>query len=168
MTPLIAKVFEELNQILLICPSCEEVIYLSEARPFLLGKQLHSEIDEIRSAELKLEKAETRLNEIEESLRMIAAESGRRAAKRLLKKIDPSFSGAGYDPQDVKVIFDPVTYLVFDGMTKSKLNEVIFVAAEPRNKQSETLQKSIENVIKGGNYEFKVLQVDESGKVFST
>jgi predicted Holliday junction resolvase-like endonuclease len=167
MTPILAKVFEELNQILLICPSCEEVIYLSEARPFLSGKQLHSEIDEIRAAELKLERAETRLSELEDSLRSIAAEAGRRAAKKLLKRIDPSFSGAGYDPQDVKVVFDPVTYLVFDGMAKAKLNEVILIAAEPQNKQSEDLQRSIEKTIKNGNYEFKVLQVGDDGKISS-
>lgn len=168
MTPIIAKVFKELNQILLVCPACEEVIYLSEARPFLSGKQIHSEIDKIRAAEMKLERAETKLNKIEESLRLAAASAGRKAAKKLLRKIDPSFSGAGYDPQDVKVLFDPITYIVFDGMSRTKLSEVILVAAEPQNKQSEDVQKSIEKTVRNGNYEFKVLQVDGEGKISSS
>src|SRR5438045_3787825 len=36
----------------------------------------------------------------------------------------PVFSGSGYDPQDVKVMFDPVTYVVFHGMSQGDVTEV--------------------------------------------
>jgi hypothetical protein len=85
------------------------VFYLSEAHPYYEGQKPHSPLDKLRSEERRLEAAEQRLDELECKLRDRAATAGRRAAKRLLRKIDPVFSGSGFDPQDVKVMFDPVT-----------------------------------------------------------
>jgi hypothetical protein len=37
-----------------------------------------------------------------------------------LRKIDPIFRGAGFDMQDVRVVFNPVTYVVFDGRRRAR------------------------------------------------
>src|SRR5882672_9649504 len=106
----LGRAFSELGHVLGVCPCCGDLFYLSEARPYLSGKRPHSEIDKLRVEEQKLDRIEEKLNEIEGELREIAAKAGQRTAKKLLKKIDPIFSSAGYDPQDVKVIFSPVSY----------------------------------------------------------
>ncbi len=163
----LGRAFESLGHILGVCPCCTDLFYLSAARPYLAGRKPRSVIDDIRSAERRLDRAEENLAEIESALREAAAKAGLRTAKKLLKKIDPVFSGAGYDPQDVKVIFNPVPYVVFDGMARVKLTEIVLLAHPPEDGAMEIVQKSISQAIKKGNCEFKTLRVDNEGKIDS-
>jgi predicted Holliday junction resolvase-like endonuclease len=141
------------------------MFYLSEARPYLAGKQPRSVLDDLRAEGSKLDRAEERLDEIEGVLREAAAKAGLRAAKRALKKIDPVFSGSGYNPHDVKVIFDPVTYVVFHGMGAGRLREIVLLARPPESATGERLHNSIGAAVKKGNFEFRTLQVDKDGNV---
>ena len=165
MSAEVATLFGELGNILCVCPHCQELFYLSEARPYLAGEQPHSIVDVLRAEERRLERAEERLDLIEDALREKAAEAGLRATKKVLKKIDPLFSGAGYNPHDVKVIFDPITYVVFNGMGSGRLREIVLLSNPPKSKATEQLQASIETTIKNGNVEFRTLRVDRDGKV---
>jgi predicted Holliday junction resolvase-like endonuclease len=90
---------------------------------------------------------------------------GLRTAKSALKKIDPVFSGAGYNPHDVRVIFDPVTFVIFDGMGSGRLREIVLLAKGAESGSGERLQNSIKRAVKAGNYEFRTLHVDKEGKV---
>lgn len=167
MTDHVVGIFGDLAHILAVCP-CEEcgaLFYLSEARPYLQGSQPHSVVDDLRAAEGKLDRAEERLSVMEAELREAAAKAGLRTAKRLLKKIDPVFSGSGYDPHDVKVIFDPITYVVFNGMSKGVLSDIVLLARPPEDRETERLYKSLERTIKSGNLEFRTLRVDSEGRV---
>lgn len=163
----LAGIFGDLGHILAVCPceECAELFYLSEARLYLQGSQPHSILDDLRAAESRLERAEERLSTMEAELRQTAAKAGLRTAKRLLRKIDPVFSGAGYDPQDVKVIFDPITYVVFDGMSKGATSEIVLLGKPPEDTATERLQNSIQRAIKIGNVEFRTLRVDNDGRV---
>jgi predicted Holliday junction resolvase-like endonuclease len=161
----VAAMFAQLGNILCVCPQCEELFYLSEARPYLTGKQPRSIVDVLRAEEQRLARAEEKLDEIEFELREKAAVAGLRAAKKLLKKIDPLFSGSGYNPHDVKVIFDPVTYVVFHGMGSGRLREIVLLSDPPKSMPGERLQRSIEAAIESGNVEFRTLHVDKDGKV---
>ena len=104
--------------------------YVSEAHLYYDGQKPHSSLDTLRAEERRLGEAEERLDELEDKLRERAARDGLRATKRLLRKIDPIFSGSGYDPQDVKVMFSPVTYVVFNGMSQGKVSQVQLLARE--------------------------------------
>jgi predicted Holliday junction resolvase-like endonuclease len=165
MPATLASTFSELGHILGVCPCCGDLFYLSEARPYLVGKQPTSVVDQLRKSERRLEQAEDKLNEVEHLLREKAAASGLRTAKRLLKKIDPVFSGAGYDPHDVKVIFDPITYVVFNGMSRDSVQDVVLLAKPPHNTASERLHSSLAKTVRDGNIEFKTLHVDDAGQV---
>jgi predicted Holliday junction resolvase-like endonuclease len=161
----LAELFGQLGHVLCVCPHCSDLFYLSEARPYLAGKQPRSIVDALRAEEAKLERAEERLSEIEDELREIAAKAGLRAAKRALKRIDPVFSGSGYNPHDVKVVFDPVTYVVFNGMGAGRLREIVLLANPAKTTATERVQNSIETAVKNGNFEFRTLHVDKDGKV---
>jgi predicted Holliday junction resolvase-like endonuclease len=88
---------------------------------------------------------------------------GKRRPKKRLKQIDPIFSGAGLDVQDVKVIFDPVEYIVFQGMNSESIKRVLFVAHAPRSKTSELIQSSLRKTIKNGDMHFQTLQIERDG-----
>ncbi len=164
-SPRLAKVFDALGQLMGICPCCGELFYVSESRPFYDGPKPVSALDRLRAEERRLDDAEEKLDEIETDLRETAARAGMQATKRLLRKIDPVFSGAGYDPQDVKVLFDPVTYVVFNGMSQRKLNNIQLLARPPQNGTTERIQSSIEQAINRGNVDFRILRVDDRGRV---
>ena len=161
----IGELFSQLGRVLCVCPRCSDMFYLSEARPYLAGKQTRSILDNLRLEESRLDRAEERLNEIEDELREAAAKAGLRAAKRALKKIDPVFSGSGYNPHDVKVIFDPVTYVVFHGIGAGRLREIVLLARPPESATGERLHNSIGVAVKSGNFEFRTLHVDRDGNV---
>ena len=165
MTTSIGEIFGALGQLMTVCPCCGELFYLSEAHPYYEGHKPHSSLDKLRAEERRLEEAEQRLDDLEGVLRERAARAGLRATKRLLQKIDPIFSGSGYDPQDVKVMFHPVTYVVFDGMAKGEVKEVQLLAMPPQNQLSEQVQSSIEQAVIQGNFEFRTLRVDDRGRV---
>ena len=96
-----------------------------------------------------------------------ARRKGQLLAKRRLKEIDPLFSGKGIDPQDVKTIFDPVDFIVFDGMNSEseRIKSIDFVAYEPHNGKQEKILKSIQSTIKKGDIEFNSLRVNREGEV---
>src|SRR2546423_9762053 len=165
MAASIGKLFGAPGQLMTVCPSCGELFYVSEGHPYYEGHKPHSSLDQLRSEESRLEEAEERLDHLQGQLRERAASGGLRATKRLLRKIDPVFSGSGYDPQDVKVMFNPVTYVVFDGMAQGKVTEVQLLATPPHNRISEQVQSSIEQRVKHGNFEFRTLRVDHLGTV---
>jgi predicted Holliday junction resolvase-like endonuclease len=164
----VGDLFGQIGRILCVFPECSDLFYLSEARPYLDGRRPRSIVDAFRAEESKLDRAEERLDEIEAELREAAAKLGLRAAKRALKKIDPVFSGAGYNPHDVRVIFDPVTYVIFDGMGSGRLREIVLFARQADSASGERLQNSIRRAVKAGNYEFRTLHVDKDGKVASS
>ena len=161
----IATIFGSLGELMALCPCCGELFYVSEARPYYDGQKPQSALDRLRAEERRLERAEEKLDEIETNLRETAAKAGLQATKRLLRKIDPVFSGSGYDPQDVKVIFNPITYVVFDGMAEGKLKKVQLLARPADNRATERIQNSIEQALQHGNLEFRTLRVDGQGRI---
>lgn len=174
-------VLDEMQGILGICPCCGEIFRLTEARiKFPEMKPRTSDFanftravnafgkseKEILAAEIRLEALEER-HELElAKANEIAREKGRRKAKSILKRMDPVFSGNDIDPQDVKVIFDPVEYVVFDRLNaQEELRRVELVNHAPQNKREENIERSLEKIITQGNYNFSVLRIDKSGQI---
>jgi predicted Holliday junction resolvase-like endonuclease len=161
----ISEIFGALSQLMGVCPCCGELFYLAEAHPYYEAHKPRSPLDKLRAEERRLAVAEERLDSLEWKLRQRAAETGLRATKRLLRKIDPLFSGSGYDPQDVKVVFNPVTYVVFDGMAQGKVTSIHLLAIPPQDRIAEQVQNSIKGAITRGNFAFRTLRVDDRGMV---
>lgn len=160
------------QEVLGICPCCGEIFRLVEGK-FIFPKKPS------RSSEyLKLVALESRLSDQDEALtasenkfsdlleeqreRLTAA--GRELAKRKLKKIDPIFSAKNIDPGDVKVIFNPVEYIIFHGLTSAKgVTNLEFVSRPPESKAQEKILNSVEKVIQDGNVEFETLRMNDNG-----
>jgi len=174
-------IIDEMQGILGICPCCGEIFRLTEAKlsfpqkklkPSQFGKYLDN-LFIIESKENKLSKSKERLWEQEEKhalrlkeLKEKSINIGRRKAKTELKKIDPHFSGRNIDPQDVKVIFDPVEYIVFNNLNSERpINSIELINREPNSKREENIVNSIRKTITKGNYGFEILQIDKNGNI---
>lgn len=159
------SVFDQFNSILVICPCCGEINRVSETRPYLRGAKPHTRFDQLDAELRALDRIEDKLGERLSRLREQAQERGWTKARRRLKRLDPTFCGCGLEPQDGKVIFDPVEYVVFDGMTRNMLRQVLFVGESARNKAQERIQTSLHWDLEQGHLEFATLRVTIDGNV---
>ena len=157
--------------VLAICPCCATLFVLSEGRfVFPRHKPRASQYAEL----VKLERSvaiseecvvldEERFEERLERRRQVLVEEGRNLAKRKLKRIDPTFSAKGVDPQDVKAVFDPIEYVVFHGLTSGRVSSIEFLSRRPRSRRQEDITDSISATVQRGNIEFEVLRMKNDG-----
>lgn len=68
-------------------------------------------------------------------------------------------------PEAEKVIFRPIDYVVFDGMKKESIKNIILLDRQEKGPDHRALQKSIEKVVEPENYKWQTLRVQEDGKI---
>ena len=157
-----------------VCPRSGEIFRLSNCRIYLKDKVDPDWLDEIDSQERKLDAAEVRLEEREGQLRSKAREIGRKLADRIVRKIDTVFKPLRLNPDDSKVIFHPIDYVVFNGMNSTAdgikmqgpIQNITFLDRKTKGRQSE-IQKSIQQVVEAEKYEWQTLTVQDDGKITS-
>lgn len=166
MTADIVRFFALQRHIFGICPRSGEFFRLSDCRIFPKRRPALDWMEEIRSETRKFERAEARLDAKEGELRDEARDKGRRRAKLIARRIDPIFTPRKLDPDDAKVIFHPIDYIVFKGMKSADaIKRIILLDRKLKRPSQRSLQKSIERVIEHGNYEWLTLRVQESGRI---
>ena len=74
--------------------------------------------------------------------------------------------GEALNPDDAKVIFHPIDYIVFNGMkAPDPIKNIILLDRQAKGTDHRSLQKSIGRVIEHENYEWQTLRVQEDGKI---
>ncbi len=166
------QTIDGLQEILAVCPCCGDIFRLVEGK-FLFPQrptktceylQVVGLESRVANEDERIGAAEERFAEKLQAQQQALIELGRKRAKKKLKKIDPVFSGRDIDPQDVKVIFDPVEYVIFHGLNSSDgVDLVEFVSRSPDSRAHEVVVKSIEKTIQNGDVEFETLHMKDDG-----
>lgn len=164
MSPFVQS-FAELQQLFGICPCCDEVFRLSEARLFVDAPPPKSPFDKVAEGVRRLEASVERFEEQEASLREEATEQGRRSAARRMGKLLPLLARHRVHPQDVKVLFSPVRYVAFPGMNDGEPRGIQFYDPPAKTKSQEKLQRSLELALAAGNYAWLTLNVGADGSI---
>ena len=166
MTNDMLKFFDLQRQIFGVCPRSHELFRLSDCKIFLKKRPVQNWMDKIEREDERLTAADERLDGKEEEMREKAREKGRRLAQRAVRKIDPIFSPRKLNPDDAKVVFHPIDYIVFDGMKRGGgIRKLVLLDREGQSTDHIKLQRSIEKVIEHDNYEWLTLRVDEDGSI---
>jgi predicted Holliday junction resolvase-like endonuclease len=169
---ILVQTIDGIQEVLAICPCCGEIFRLVEGKFIFPQKrpktceylELIALEGKVSDDEERLASAEERFEERMRAQRQKFVDLGRRQAKKKLKKIDPTFSAKDIDPQDVKVIFDPVEYLIFHGLNSEDGVDLLeFVSRSPDDKRQEAIVKSVEKTIRDGNVEFETLHMRDDG-----
>ena len=150
-----------------VCPCCNEIFRLSDG-DLSLKKQQGKALDwmsKFERADEKITNAESRAIRDEEKTRDEARKKGRREATDSLQKLDRVFYPHKLEIGDAKLLCDPVDYLVFNGMKKENIKNLIFMDSVKGNKDEKALQKNIETIVDRANYEWITMQVNEQGEV---
>jgi len=154
------------RQIFGVCPKCGRFFRLSECKIHLKEKKALDWLDELMKKYKIIEKAEEKLDEKEEELREKARKKGRKQALKAAMKIDAIFTPRGFNPDDVKVLFHPIDYIVFNGMKNTDgMRNIVLLDRERKDASARKLQKSIEKTIESENYEWQTIRIDEGGKI---
>lgn len=162
----VVKFFTLQRQIFGICPKCQDFFRLSDCKIYLRKKPVPDWMDKVILEKNRLDEVEAKLEEKKKDLQKKAQEKGRKRAQLAVKKIDPIFTPRKLDPDDAKVIFHPIDYIVFNGMKAPEpIKNIILLDREERGTDHRALQKSIEKVIERENYEWQTLRVQEDGKI---
>ena len=166
MTGDMVKFFALQRQIFGICPHSGELFRLSDCKVYLKAKPSRDWMDGLGDEAKRLDAVEERLDSREESLREAAREKGRRLAMRTVRKIDPVFKPRKLNPDDAKVIFHPVDYVVFNGMKQAAcIRNIVILDRKVCGADRLRLQRSIERVVEKGRYEWLTLRVSENGTI---
>ena len=105
-------------------------------------------MDRLEKEEERLSKLEEKLKEKEGELREKAREKGRILAQKAVRKVDPIFHPRRLNPDDSKVIFHPIDYIVFNGMKDgSSIKSIVLLDRETKEGNHRAIQKSIERVM---------------------
>ena len=160
------KFFTLQRQIFGVCPCCNALFRLSDSKVFLRKKPIIDWFEKAGIRADKLSQAEERLDEKEDALRDVAREKGRRLAMRVVRKVDTVFTPRKLNPDDAKVIFHPVDYIVFNGMKdRATISNIILLDRISNHTTHRQLQKSIERCVEQEAYEWQTLRVKDDGTV---
>ena len=111
--------------------------------------------------------SEQKLESEMESIRDEGRDLGRKQnpQRKVVNKIDPVCTPRGLNPDDAKVLFHPIDYIVFNGIKTGKMKDIILLDRERRHPDGRKLQRSIERVVESGNYEWQTVRIDDSGNI---
>lgn len=74
---------------------------------------------------------------------------------KTLEKLAPMFPGFGHHPYDVRPIFDPIDFVVFDGYFNQQVTDITFVEFKTGDSRMSDIQKSIRDTIKRKRVHFE-------------
>lgn len=157
--------FKEMKQLYGFCPCCGELFRLSDATIFTQTLPPHTPFDRLNAQRDRLVKQEERFEECKDQIEEEATKRGQRRAARQLRKLSPYLYDSAANPNDVKVIFDPVEYLVFRGLTARHCTLIELVDHPAETSQREQAQESIARAIKAGNIEWQTFRVQPNGTI---
>lgn len=166
MTKEILNFFQIQRSIFGVCPHSGDIFRLSECKIFLKTKPKKDWMDVLRRKELRLEKLDDRIEESRKRLEELAHRRGRRLAQAAVRKLDPVFAPRKLNPDDAKVIFHPIDYVVFKGMNgEDSIKRIVLLDREARPGARRRVQRSIEKAVDKGKYEWLSIRVLDDGTI---
>ena len=165
----VLEFYSSLRQIFTVCPCCKEIHRLSDCKLYQSTRPPQDWKDNLEKEIKRLESMDEKLKIKITAARILAKESGRKSADKLVKKIGSVFTPLKLNPKDAKVIFHPIDFLVFNGMNSNTVDKAIkqILLFDKGNKSGQNLsiQNSIEKTVQTKNYEWLTLRVDNDGKI---
>ena len=156
--------FQDMRTILCICPCCGELVRASDLHLSAHGKAPKTWLDDYETELRELNEKEEKFDAKASEIRAKAIKRGRsRVIEKACSCLDSSLAKHKYNPYDIKALFHPVDFIVFNGLnTGGALKDITFLT---RTRRGDLLQKSVQESVKDGSYSWKVARVTDDGGV---
>ena len=148
----------EENKFYIVCPcGCGEEVLLKNAGLFYLDDFTKNAKEIISEMEKELKERAIRLNDERKSI----SKKSQVTAKAvnigfILERIAPAFKNFPYEHLDSRALFDPIDYIIFDGLHKSgKVERIIFSDVKTGGAKLNKSQKEIKSLINNKKVEFQ-------------
>ena len=149
-----------------VCPHCQAVFRLADAK---VSYDTPYKVDWLDELEDLQEKWDTKTDDLKEKEKFLRREAIERATRKhlpkLLSHMVPTFASSRLNPQDIKTIFHPIDFVIFDGLRQGKLDRILLMDRKSDNALQIGVQKAIEDTIKSHAIEWRTLRVNETGAV---
>jgi predicted Holliday junction resolvase-like endonuclease len=66
---------------------------------------------------------------------------------KTIERVAPMFSGFGHHPGDVRALFEPIDFVVFDGLWTRDVTDIVFVEFKTGGSQLSPVQRSIREAV---------------------
>lgn len=152
--------------VLCVCPECNSLMRLSDLHLRSKEKAPRTWLDVYESKISTVERKEDKFDDEESIIREKAIERGRAKVPGIIRRsLDDKFAKLKYDPYDIKPLLHPIDFVVFDGMNKDKMKDVVLLSRKTTNKNLLQFHKGIARVVDDKAYDWKVVRVSEDGKI---
>ncbi len=165
MTNTMLALFSDAKRIYGFCPCCDELFRLSDVHLYTKEAPAPTPFDDLDRAAEKLERSSELFASREKEIREQARRMGQVAARKRLKKLAPFFADQRIAAKDVKVLFHPVEYVVFFGLSEKDCSTVEFVDRPADSRSRERIQTSIRHALEEGNLAWQTYRVTDEGRV---
>jgi predicted Holliday junction resolvase-like endonuclease len=148
------------------CPHCQAVFRLSNAKVSYSAYK-PDWMDKIEDQNAKeVEKLAVFQEESKKLREQAIARERKTKLPKLLNKAVPMFASRKLFPQDVKTLFDPIDFVVFDGMNNEDLvKRVLLMDNKAETSREKALHQSIQETIDSKALTWKTVQIDKDGKI---
>lgn len=147
------------------CSNCKNIYRLTDSPIF---KDVRPKLDWMEKLDREigvLEEREARLKAKIQQARINATIEGRKAANEHIAQFDTIFKPLDLNPDDAKVQFHPIDYIVFNGMNDPCDQRIRNLVLLDRKENTSPTQSSIASCIHEEKYGFLTIKIREDGTV---
>ena len=139
------------------CPNCMDEVNLKEAGLFHMD-HFTAEAKEVYKEMIDFQK-ERRAELKERRLKIpLKSEVGAKSVNLgfLLERLAPTLEGFKFNKNDCRSMFDPIDYVIFEGLSKKKsVSKILFVDIKSGAARLSKKQKQIKEAVENGKVKFK-------------
>ncbi|MFQ6107910.1 MAG: Holliday junction resolvase-like protein, partial [Thermoplasmata archaeon] len=74
----------------------------------------------------------------------------------VVEKIVPNWKAFSYDPPDCRPLFEPIDYVIFDGMTKKeRVDSIVFMDIKTGSSRLSKSEKLIRDAVESGRVRYR-------------
>ena len=158
--------FTNNQMILCICPKCRNISRFSDLRIISTKKTPQTWLDGFEKKLTDFQAKEDDFLSKEDAIRKEAAEKARKQLPILIKKsLSDQIASLKFNPYDIKPILYPIDYVIYDGMEKGAIDNVIFLHNKNKNPKMSELHKSIHTTVENEEYDWKVARISREGNL---
>ena len=158
--------FTNNQMVLCICPKCRNISRFSDLRIISTKKTPQTWLDSFEKKLTDFQAKEDDFLSKEDAIRKEAAEKARKQLPILIKKsLSDQIVSLKFNPYDIKPILYPIDYVIYDGMEKGAIDNVIFLHNKNKNSKIRELHKSIHTTVENEEYDWKVARISREGSL---
>ncbi len=132
-----------------LCPCCDEPIPLRDAGLFHLDEFTGDAEELYEQQRQDLKEREKELKEMRKSISQ-RSQVGAKAVNIgfILERLAPTMTGFRFDRNDCRSLFDPIDYVIFEGLSKkNSVSKILFTDIKTGNARLSGKQKEIRTLV---------------------